>query len=490
MGQAKLKGATREERVASLFKAHSVKRLTWERYNAFVAWTRSPTMRNIGEELEFFSTLDERAIGVLVLDLTDHDYGYVTLGRDTKGRYRCIGVATSMSKNDAQHSLFRELKTHHESGEVVFPQEDESGDRAGVDLFTPVVAKEKLGPTFQLMQSLDHSAPARAMLSEMMRHFADVDGNFVEQFQTTGFDSRLWELYLYAALLEEGLFVEKPTPAPDFMVSLGGQKVFIEAVTVNPSPNDPIPKPDAAPFVRSPDEIIKLNETKIPIKFGSSLWSKLNRAKPYWEMPSVVGHPLVFAIADFHEKQSMMWTSSALISYLYGVSHDFSRDEQGQLIVSAEKIEMHEYEGKKIPSGFFLQPNAENISAVLFSASGTISKFNRMGMLAGFGRAGQRMMRAGTKHKHDNNAALPEYFFFDIKQGEVRETWAEGLSLFHNPNAKYPVDRRLFPNIAHHYFDGSHIRSYLPEFHPYSSYTWNFLPPPGEQLGEGGAGPG
>jgi hypothetical protein len=193
-------------------------------------------------------------------------------------------------------------------------------------------------------------------------------------------------------------------------------------------------------------------------------------------MPHVIGYPLVFAIADFHETRSMTWTSTALINYLYGVKHEFSFDKDGQLVISPVKIETHEYEGKQIPSGFFLQPNSENIGAVLFSASGTISKFNRMGRLAGFGLAEHRMMRAGTKHKHDRNSALPESFVFEIKQGEVTETWAEGLSMFHNPRAKHAVDRRLFPNIAHHYFDRGQIVSFLPAFHPYGSYTWNFMP--------------
>ncbi|WP_198343906.1 hypothetical protein [Burkholderia ubonensis] len=476
MGQAKLKGTNREQRITALFSAHSVKALTRERYNAFVAWTRSPIATVVGEELEFLSTLDEHVIGVLIFDRTDRDYGYVSLGRDEKGRYRCIGIEVSMSRNDAQHALLKELKRHFDSGVKIFPQGDESDDKAGIDLFTPVVPEGKLSPTFQLIRSSDFWLPARSIMTEMMRHFHDVDGNFVEQFQTNGFDSRTWELYLYAALLEEGLFVEKPNPAPDFMVSLGRKKIFIEAVTVNPTANDPAPKPDDEPIFRSPEEIRKLNETKIPIKFGSPLWSKLTRAKPYWEMPDVAGHPLVFAIADFHEKQSMTWTSTALISYLYGVSHDFSRDEHGQLIISPVRIETHEYEGKQIPSGFFLQPLSENISAVLFSASGTISKFNRMGRLAGFGLPEHRMMRAGTRHKHDSNSALPEPFVFEIKQGEVTETWAEGLSMFHNPNAKYPVDRQLFPSIAHHYFEKGQIQSYLPEFHPYGSYTWNFMP--------------
>jgi len=403
MGQAKRKGANRDQRVAAILVEHSVKPLTRERYNAFVAWTRSPIAVLAGEELEFFSTLDEQVIGVLILDRTDRDYGYVSLGRDGKGRYRCIGSEMGMGRNDAQRAMLKELKSHFESGAKVFPQGDEAQDKAGIDLFKPVVPEEKLSPVFDLMRSSDHWLPARSIMSEMMRHFRDVDGNFVEQFQTSGFDSRIWELYLYAALLEEGLYVDKPNPAPDFMVSFGDKKVFIEAVTVNPTGNDPVPKPDDEPLFRPPQEIRNLNETKVPIKFGSPLWSKLMRPKPYWEMPDVVGHPLVFAIADFHEKQSMTWTSTALVDYLYGVSHDFSKDEQGQLIISPVKIEMHEYDGKQIPSGFFLQPKSEHISAVLFSASGTISKFNRMGRLAGFGLPEQRMMRAGTRFKHDKN---------------------------------------------------------------------------------------
>jgi hypothetical protein len=476
VGQAKLKGANKEERFNALLAAHSAKSLTPERYNAFIAWTRTPMAGAIGKELEFFSTLDEHVIGAIILDRIDRDYGWIVLGRDRKARYRWISGGASMSLSEARHTLLKELKEYSSSGVQVFPQGDEEGDKAGVDLFTPIVPIEKISPFFELIRSGDHWLPARSIMTEMMRHFRDVDGNFVEQFQTTGFDARIWELYLYAALLEEGLYVEKPDPAPDFMVSLGGMKVFIEAVTVNPSDNEPIAKPDGPPIARAPEEISNLNATKIPIKFGSALWSKLMRTKPYWEMKEVEGNPLVFAVADFHEKQSMTWTSTALINYLYGVSHDFSKDEKGRLVISPVKIEVHEYDGKRIPSGFFYQPKAEHISAVLFSSSGTISKFNRMGRLAGFGLPEQRMIRMGVKYKHDDNSAFPEPFSFEVQQGMVTETWAEGLSMFHNPNAKHPVDHRMFPNIAHHFFEDGRIRSLLPDFHPYSSYTLNILP--------------
>lgn len=476
MGEAKRRG-TREQRVAALLDDSGVRVMTPERYNAFVAWTRTPTATFIGEELEFFSNREETLIGVLIKDRFDRDFGFVVLGRDLKGRFRCIDVMCSMTRTDARHALFKSLQKHTESGDIEFPQGDEVNDSSGVDLFALQAKKEQLHPAFELLSSAAHWTPARCIMSEMMRHFVDVDGNFVQQFQTTAFDSRIWELYLYAALLELGLYVNKEHEAPDFEVRAGHQKAFIEAVIVGRSPKDPPLEahPDGRPRLRSTEEIRELIKTRVPIRFGSALFSKLNRKAPYWELAHVKGHPLIFAVADFHEDQSMTWTSSALLEYLYGVTHDFAFDNDGQLVITPIKIETHEHEGKVIPSGYFLQPGAENVSAILFSSSGTISKFNRMGMLAGFGLPNQRIYRTGVKHRHDPNAALPESFFHEVKQGVTTETWAEGLSMFHNPHAVRPVDPDLFPGIAHHFFDGSHVKSLLPAFHPYSSFTWNMM---------------
>lgn len=476
MGEAKRRGS-REERVADLMEFSGVVSMTRERYNAFVAWTKSPSADDLGEELEFFSSTDESLIGVLIKDFTDRDFGFVLLGRDGKGRFRCIDVGTSFKRTDARHALFASVKRHLEEGETVFEQGDEAADKAGVDLFAALVPEEKRHRAFKLLQSIDHWLPARELMSEMMKHYVDVDGNFVEQFQSTAFDSRIWELYLYAALLEMGLFINKDHKAPDFEVRSHRKKVFIEAVIVGPSPKDPPLERDEGgmPELRSEEEMRELIKTRVPIRFGSALYSKLNRPRPYWGLEHVKGHPLVFAVADFHEDQSMTWTSPALIEYLYGASHEFTFDDAGQLVIFPLKIETHEYDGKVIPSGFFVQPGAENVSAVLFSASGTISKFNRMGKLAGFGLPNQVIMRSGLKHDHNPNATLPKEFRHVVQQGAVTETWAEGLSMFHNPSATHPVDPAMFPGIAHHFLVDDQLRSFLPDFHPYSSFTWNVM---------------
>ena len=208
----------------------------------------------------------------------------------------------------------------------------------------------------------------------------------------------------------------------------------------------------------------------MPIRFGSPLFSKLK--KEYWQLPQIEGCPLVFAIADFHDDYSMSWSSTALINYLYGVKHDHHHDENGKLVISPIQIEKHVLDGKEVPSGFFFQPDADNVSAVMFSASGTISKFNRMGRQAGFKHPDVRMIRFGVCHNHDQDASLPNAFMYDVDE-TCSETWAEGMSMFHNPNAKRPVPSELFPSVAHHRFVDGNIVSLLPEFYPYSSTTWN-----------------
>lgn len=50
----------------------------------------------------------------------------------------------------------------------------------------------------------------------MMRWHQDVDGNFIEQVQSNGFDARIWELYLFATLTEAGLEVTQPVPRRTF----------------------------------------------------------------------------------------------------------------------------------------------------------------------------------------------------------------------------------------------------------------------------------
>jgi hypothetical protein len=442
-----------------------------QRFEALVGFGRHPAAKLINPELEWFCTKDEILLGVINIDVFDEDFFAGVLARDGDGRYRLVSNESSIpSISHARAVLTRLARKALQDGPQSFTQGDESGKKRK-DIFEPLGGKT-LHPSFKILKDFAGHSSARGLIAEMMHHYVDVDGNFIEQFQTTGFDSRVWELYLFAYLNEEGLLIERPDPAPDFIVRRGETKAAVEAVTVNRSQSKPEPG-SAAKREGSSDEVEKLLKDFMPIKFGSPLYSKLK--KRYWELEHVKGLPLVFAIADFHDAGSMTWSSTALLRYLYGVHHDFAFDETGQLAISPLKIEKHAFDGKEIPSGFFFLPDAENISAVLFSASGTISKFNRLGKIAGFGHKSVRMVRIGTNHRHDPNAALPDQFVFEIDE-DYLETWAEGVSIYHNPNALIPLPRELFPSAAHHRFKDGQIVSTLPEFHPYASVTTIFVP--------------
>jgi hypothetical protein len=312
----------------------------------------------------------------------------------------------------------------------------------------------------------------------MMPHLQDTDVNFVEQFQSTGSDSRLLELYVFAFFHEERLIVTRQTPAPDFKMERFDLVAYVEAVTLGPRPRDKI---DGEPFSSMPEnssEIRTRLENEIPIRFGSPLFSKLK--KEYWKLHDVGEWPLVIAIADLHAPGSIMWTGTGLEEYLYGKRHDFSRDSKGNLIISPLKMATHK-QGNKYPSGFFFQAEAEHISAVIFSNSGTISKFTRMGKLAGFGDQAVRITRIGTHCTHDPKAALPTGSAKEVVPGHCTETWGEELSVYHNPRALRPLAEATFPSIAHHRLDNCQVRNHIPEFHPFGSVTHIHVAEPGAE---------
>jgi hypothetical protein len=108
-----------------------------------------------------------------------------------------------------------------------------------VDFFTPVVPRGKQHEIFRVLHSGLGYSPALGLLSEMAHYFEDADGNFVQQFQSAGFDARLWELYLYAVFTELGFGLVRDEQTPDFHLQSPFGEFFVEATTVNPSASPP-----------------------------------------------------------------------------------------------------------------------------------------------------------------------------------------------------------------------------------------------------------
>lgn len=390
---------------------------------------------------------------------------------DERRRFRCVHVTHFFDDVDsARRRLFADLETFSTRPDSEFEQGDE--DSKPIDVFKPVVPVEQLNHAFLRLAQGEGFSPARALIDEMMHFFEDVDGNFVEQFQSTAFDARFSELYLFALLTEQRMIFDRSYHAPDFVCEGMGGDLFVESVTVNASRRGNIIVEPEVPS--DPQELKRYLTDYMPIKWGGPLWDKLKRS--YWDLDHVTGKPIVFAIQDFHAPRAMTFTGSTLLPYLYGRSFTALYDGSGNLHVTSQRIYEHRWGDKVIPSGFFYLPGAENISAIIHNPTATISKFNRMGWLAKFGSFDVKMIRFGTAYRHDSNAALPATYIQCLDDPGYKETWDEGLNVYHNPNALHPLSPGLFIGATHHTLRSEDMVSYCSAFHPYSAETMIFTP--------------
>ena len=433
------------------------------RFDALAGYTRQPFILLVTEEIEWHASSDERVLGVVTRDRIDHDFGWVALGRDEQQRFRAVAVnASLLTAHAASQQLLERMDALAAAPDTEFHQGD--SERAPVDFFTPLVPAERLHPTFKILTSEERYSPARDLIAAMMRFHEDADGNFIEQFQTTGFDPRLWELYLFATFNELGYARDSAVAVPDFVLTgLPGQ-LAIEATTANP-PGGGAPPP---PNPTTPDEFKAYLQDYVPIKIARALTRKLNKTSPYWDTEELREIPFLLAVQDFHGLGSMRMIVPATTEYVFGVRHSLVNGRR-----KIERITEHRFGRSVEASGFFFLPGAENISAVIVNPQGTITKFNRMGHLAGFGSRRVRMVRTGMRRGElDDDGPTPKPFAHAVHAPDYDESWVEGMVVLHNPNARVPLDPALIPGANHELLqvDGG-IMSLLPEFHPYFSQT-------------------
>ncbi|CAO3425134.1 hypothetical protein [Azospirillum doebereinerae] len=341
------------------------------------------------------------------------------------------------------------------------------------DLFAPLRPLSALHPQFAQVKSDPVFGPARGMFRELAAQMDDPDGNFIEQFQTHGFDSRTFEIFLFALFQEAGFTIDRKHDRPDFVLVKGEHTICVEAVTANPPPSKTIQPYTLIPEDRTFQEQQAFLNEEVPIRFGSPLYSKLK--KRYWDLDHVRDRPFVLAIQSFHAPGSLGVSATPLVNYLLGLSHHWHYDRAGELVITTQPIDEHRIGTKAIPSGFFSLPDSEHVSGVLFSNTGTATKFNRVGHEGKYTSNAVRMIRYGTCYKHDPNAHLPDPFVYEVGNGEMVESWREGTVFIHNPRALHPIPPGVIGASAEEMLiDGRSETTFYEPFHPYASVTLNF----------------
>jgi hypothetical protein len=412
--------------------------------------------------MEWYATGDERLLGMLVRDRIDNDFGWIILGRDERFRFRAIDANSSLeSVSLARDELFKRMEDRNEEPDEAFHQGDAPG--APTDFFTPLVPRERLQSAFRILSFQPRYSPARELIKAMMRFYEDMDGNFVEQFQTVAFDARLWELYLFATFAELGYAPAPDLAVPDFIFWGPAGSVGIEATSVNPREVG-----EAEPLPANPEQLLAYMENYIPIRLSRVLKRKLEKKNPYWEKPEMQDIPFIVAVQDFHFPGAMRMITPATSDYVFGVRH--SLDSEARV----ERIEEHVWGNLREKSGFFFLPKAENISAVIVNSQGTLPKFNRLGYLAEFGDKRVRMVRSGVAQFEQGTKP----FVQEVHEPGSSESWVEGMTVFHNPRALIELPPDMIPGASHQFLkpDGS-ILSLMPKFHPLFSNTMIWVGP-------------
>ena len=392
----------------------------------------------------------------------DKDFNAVVLGRDLRRKFRAIDIVVSYNSRE---ELLEELDSHiehllasHVDG--LFPQGDD--DNGAFSIFAHRLPAAKRSHYLRLLTDDPDYFPARVIMEELAHWFEDPDGMFIRAMQGNEFNSRLFELYLHAMFYELDFQSDRTHPHPDYLLTKAGQTIAVEAVTVAE-----IEGANGRGVKWDEQEIENLHhhiEREMPFRFARALRKKVNHrpepAKlPYWDLPHTKGHPFVIALHDYSRTMSMSFSEPALRSLLYGVVV-----HEGKIF----QIERHEHEGQTISSNFFGHEGNRYVSAVLLATQATLPKFNRMGRVAGL-RSPTTLAMVRGKRTDKNHE--PRLFEALVEHPQYRESWHEGVFLFHNPNAAIPLDLDLFPHVVNVFMDEDGMNEYMPENYTLSSTT-------------------
>ena len=251
--------------------------------------TRRARTRLMSTELSWWSDLNGEILGTVIFDKTDQDYGWILLTRDSIGRFRCADIDVSIPTERIASARLR-IAIANKGRDPDFagyvPQGDES--KRLLDLFEDRdVPDERLHKYYLELRDRPARIPAKKVFQAISPWLTSSDPHLVKEFQETQFDQRLWEIYLWAMFRDQGYDVQHQE-APDLKVTSPWFSFSVEATTVAPSSSGPLA---THPNPKTPEEVAEFLTDYMPMKFGSSLISKLSKVdaqgRHYWEKPGV-----------------------------------------------------------------------------------------------------------------------------------------------------------------------------------------------------------
>lgn len=347
-----------------------------------------------------------------------------------------------------------------------------------MDLFSTKIAKNKLNENFKIIYKDPKLSPVREVIQSWGRGLLQRSGEetkFVNEFQTT-FNSALWELYLNEMFIRLGYSVDYTKHSPDFYVTTpSGYKFNVEAM-VSDKPHKP---PVGDIFSESKFKHQSTLKLLGKIKDKHDIFTGVKGKKfPYSTMEHVVGKPFVLALAPFDSDLSLTQNNTIINRVLFGIEEPTMRDlSRGQ---QRKVLSIIKNENEEIPLGIFTNDSYKEISAVVFSTTGTFGKavvqsgveryirstkfrvldVNDFIACEGMKNEGTHTKKIGSEHyvKTYRQFYNNEVVGADVelcRSSDYTETHFDGLHVYYNPYATVPLDKDVFfpPEITQNFYD-------------------------------------
>lgn len=344
-----------------------------------------------------------------------------------------------------------------------------------IDLFKEVVEEDKQHLLFKGVINEPAYAKARDIINlwgEGLLTRKDESKKFINEFQTT-FSSSLWELYLNQAFKDFGFKIDYSKASPDFnLIGKDNRFISVEAVTSNPrAQEDLLKKTTGAEFL---DESTLKLAGKIKDKHILFLGDG-KKKHPYSTLPHVQGNPFVLAVAPFDRSFSQTQNNTAINRVLYGLEPPegyISRQKTVKYIINRN--------GKAVDLGVFTNSNCKEISAVIFSTTGTFGKavaqagtasfiratrLRKMGIVEFLAKEGEDKLGRSVNEVSEGYTIFSErsYQGIDVCGHDIylydahhhHETHLDGIQVYHNPYAENPLnsDDFMCSEAVHYRFD-------------------------------------
>lgn len=348
-----------------------------------------------------------------------------------------------------------------------------------MDLFHTKVPDNRLHISYKSIVNDPKTIPVREVIQSWAGGLLDRRGErkkFVNEFQTT-FNSTFWELYLNKAFSELGFSVDYTKASPDFCVTTpDGYQFNVEAVISDRSQNLTPPVTDQNSDERNSENTLKL-AGKIKDKLDIFTGSK-GKKFPYSTLEHVRRKPFVIAIAPFNSDDSLMQNNLMINRVLFGIDIP----DQGTLLTGEQKeiSSILKPSGAQVDLGIFTNDSHKEISAVIFSTTGTYGKavvesgikkivratrYREISREEFFFTEGRKSL--GVSHHLEGPSsyriATRQEFGENIIGADMqiyesclhRESHLDGLHIYYNPFATIPFDASTMHanEITHNFYD-------------------------------------